>query len=54
MGFGMGFGIWAWDGIMTNGMGFGTMGIGILLYLPPILIWDMGQKKFYAIYKKLN
>ena len=26
----------------------------IRLYLPPILIWDLGQKKFYAIYKKLN
>jgi hypothetical protein len=32
----------------------GVTGVNLPLYLPPILIWDLGQKKFYVIYKELN
>ena len=28
MGYGMGFGIWDWDGIMTNGMELDGMDLG--------------------------
>ena len=33
MGMGMGFGIWEWDGIMTNGMGWDGIQYGWQVYV---------------------